>query len=157
MKTAREAKLFLSGARLPAALAFVLILLSLIAACHRTLDEEQVRQAIASAATDARNNDADGVLAVVSNDFLGNDGELDRHALKQMLVLRAFRKDSTGVLIGPISVQRQGDRLIATFTLTLTGGKADSLLPDQADVFAMTTAWKREDGRWRCYSANWRR
>lgn len=36
--------------------------------------------------------------------------------------LRAFRHDSTGVLIGPISIERQGDRLIATFTMTLTGG-----------------------------------
>ena len=86
----------------------------------------------------------------------GNDGELDRHGLKQMLLLRAFRRDSTGVLIGPVSVERRGDRLVATFILTLTGGKPDSLLPDRADVFAMTTAWTRENGRWRCYSADWK-
>ena len=127
----------------------------LLGACHRTPDEQQVRQAIADAAVAARGNDTDGVLAAVSDDFTGNDGEFDRHALRQMLVLRTLRHDSTGVLIGPVSIERQGDRLIAGFTLTLTGGKAGSLLPDQADVYRMTTAWRRDGGHWRCYSANW--
>lgn len=138
-----------------ALLSCMLLWLPMLAGCHRTPDEEQVRQAISAAADAARGNDADGVLAQVSDDFTGNDGELDRHGLKQMLVLRAFRQDSTGVLIGPISVERQGDRLIATFTLTLTGGKPGDLLPDQADIFAMSTAWKREGRHWRCYSATW--
>jgi ketosteroid isomerase-like protein len=136
---------------------FVLLLgLSALTACRHGSDEDQVRQAIGSAAAAARDNDADGVLAQVSEDFVGNDGELDQPGLKRMLVVRAFRRDSTGVLVGPISVERQGDRLVATFTLTLAGGKPDSLLPDQADVFAMSTAWKREGGRWRCYSADWK-
>jgi ketosteroid isomerase-like protein len=138
-----------------AALALLLVLAAL-SACHHGSDEDQVRQAIASAATAAQDNDADGVLAQVSDDFVGNDGDLDRRSLKQMLALRAFRHDSTGVLVGPVSVERQGDRLIATFTLTLTGGKPDSLLPDQADVFTMSTAWKREGRDWRCYSATWK-
>lgn len=136
--------------------AFIFSACFALCACgHRTPDEEQVRQAIASAATAARNNEADGILAFVSDDFVGNDGELDRHGLQQMLVLRAFRKDSTGVLVGPVSMERQGDRLIAQFTLTLTGGKSDSLLPDQADVYEMSTAWRKDSGRWRCYRATW--
>ena len=138
------------------ALAFWCLLSVPLSACHRTPDEQQVRQVIASAAAAARGNDADGVLAVVSDDFVGNNGELDRHGLKQMLVLRAFRKDNTGALIGPISIERQGDRLIARFTLTLTGGKPDSLMPDRADMFAMSTAWRKDSGKWRCYSATWK-
>lgn len=139
---------------------FALVLLAalpVLSGCHHGSAEDQVRQAIASAATAARDNDPDGVLAQVSDDFIGNDGDLDRHGLKRMLVVRAFRHDSTVILVGPISVEHQGDRLIATFTLTLTGGKPDSLLPDQADVFEMHTAWKRERGKWRCYSAIWKR
>lgn len=135
----------------------LLLVLPALPGCHRGSDEDRVRQAIASATTAARDNDADGVLAQVSDDFVGNEGDLDRHRLKQMLVLRAFRHDSTGVLVGPISIERRSDRLIATFTLTLTGGKSGSLLPDQADVFAMSTAWKREGGDWHCYAASWKR
>ena len=140
-----------------AGLAFLCVLAMLCVGCHRTSDEVQVREAITAAATAARDNDADGVLGTTSDDFIGHDGVMDRHGLRQMLALRALRHDSTGVLVGPITVERQGDRLVATFTLTLTGGRTDSLLPDQADLFDMTTAWRREGRHWRCYSANWRR
>lgn len=139
-----------------AVLACVLLLLPLISGCHRTPDEEQVRQAIAAAADAARNNDAGGVLAQVSKDFIGNEGDFDRRDLQRFLALRALRQDNTGVLIGPVSVKWQGERLIATFALTLTGGKSGSLLPDHAAVYAMTTAWRREGSHWRCYSADWR-
>lgn len=135
----------------------VALLLPALAGCHRMPDEEQVRQAIASAATAARSNEAGGVLDAVSDDFTGNDGDLDRRGLRQLLAVRAFRHDSTGVLIGPIAIEHSGDRLIAHFTLTLTGGKPDSLLPDQAAVYAMTTAWRRDSGHWRCYVATWSR
>jgi ketosteroid isomerase-like protein len=138
------------------ALAMSGLLLVFAGACHRTPDEQQVRAAIAIAARSARANDVDGVLAAVSGDFVGDDGALDRRGLKQMLALRAFRHDSTGVLIGPISVERRGDRLIAGFMLTLTGGGPDSLLPDQADAYEMATAWRKEAGGWRCYNATWR-
>ena len=136
---------------------FICLLLLCLAACHRTPDEQQVREAISAAAVAARANDADGVLDAVSDDFTGNDGDLDRRGLRRLLALRAFRHDSTGVLAGPVTIRRAGDRLIATFTLTLTGGKSDSLLPDQAAVFDMSTAWRRDGGHWRCYSASWNR
>lgn len=129
--------------------------LTALAACHRDSDEEQVRTAIAQAASAARVNDSGGVLNLVSDDFTGNDGELDRHGLRQLLALRALRHDTTGVLVGPIVIARHGDRLTATFTLTLTGGTAGSLLPDQAAVYAMTTAWRRDGRAWRCYNASW--
>lgn len=136
----------------------LLLLLAVVmpAGCRRTPDEQQVRQAISEAAAAARSNDAGGLLAWVSNDFVGNEGDLDRDGLRRMLALRAFRHDSTGILIGPVSIERLGDRMIATFSLTLTGGRSDSLLPNQADFFSMSTAWRHEGGRWRCYSATWK-
>ncbi|HET7556485.1 MAG TPA: hypothetical protein VFK08_00250 [Rhodanobacteraceae bacterium] len=137
------------------ALACMLLWLPMLAGCHRTPDEEQVRQAISTAAEAARNNDADGLLEQVSKDFIGNEGDFDRRDLQRFLALRAFRHDSTGVLVGPISVKWQGERLLATFTLTLAGGDSGGLLPDHAAVYAMTTAWRREGSHWRCYSADW--
>ena len=133
-----------------------MLAIAMLAGCQRTPDEQQVRQAISEAAAAARSNDAGGLLAWVSADFIGNEGDLDRDGLRRMLALRAFRHDSTGVLIGPVSIERQGDRMIATFSLTLTGGRSDSLLPNQAESFSMNTAWRREGGRWRCYSATWK-
>lgn len=128
-----------------------------LAACQRTPDEQQVRDAIAAAATAARGNDVRGVLAVVSDEFTGNDGDFDKRALHQLLALRALRQDRTGVLAGPITFERAGDRIVARFNLVLTGGKPGDLLPDQSAIYAMSTAWRREGGDWKCYSATWSR
>ncbi len=126
-----------------------------LAGCHRTPAEQQIRQAIESAAAAARANDTHGVLDVVSKDFVGNDGDLDRHGLRQLLVVRSLRQDKTSVLVGPIAFERRGDRIIAKFKLVLGGGRPGGLLPDRSEIYGMTTAWRDEGGRWRCYSASW--
>jgi hypothetical protein len=95
------------------------------------------------------------VLDVVSDDFTGNDGELDRRGLHQLLALRALRQDKTGVLTGPISFEHRGDRMIVKFNLVLSGGKPGDLVPSVSAVYAMTTAWRRDGGHWRCYNAAW--
>jgi len=135
----------------------LLLMVWALAGCHRTPAEQQVREAIDAAAVAARANDTHGVLDVVSDDFTGNEGALDRRGLRQLLAVRALRQDKTGVLIGPVSFEHKGDRIIATFNLVLTGGKPGALLPEQSAVYAMTTAWRREGGEWICYSATWSR
>ena len=126
-----------------------------MAACHRAPAEQQIRQAIDAAAAAARTNDTSGVLAVVADDFTGNDSDFDKRGLRQLLAVRALRQDKTGVLIGPVSFEHKGDRIVAKFNLVLTGGKPGDLLPDQSAIYAMTTAWRNEGSHWRCYSAEW--
>ncbi len=135
----------------------MVLVLCVFTACHRTPPEQQIRHASDSAAVAARANDTSGVLAVVGDDFTSNNGELDRRGLRQLLALRALRQDRTGVLVGPVSFERKGDRIIAKFNLVLTGGKPGDLLPDQSAIYAMVTAWRREDGEWVCYNAAWAR
>lgn len=137
--------------------ACALLFAVLLAACQRVPAEQQISQAIEIAAAAARNNDAKGVLAVISDDFTGNDGDLDRDGLRRLLAVRALRQDKTGVLIGPVAFTHQGDRIIAKFNLVLTGGKPGDLLPDQSAIYPMTTAWRKEGGEWRVYNATWSR
>jgi ketosteroid isomerase-like protein len=132
-----------------------MFVMGMLVACHRMPAEQQIHRAIESAAAAARDNDASGVLAVVSDDFTGNDGELDRHGLRRLLAIRALRQDRTGVLVGPVAFERKGDRIIAKFNLVLTGGKPDDLLPAGSTIYAMTTAWRHEGSHWRCYNAAW--
>ncbi|WHZ17867.1 MAG: hypothetical protein OJF55_000016 [Rhodanobacteraceae bacterium] len=134
---------------------WVLLFAAALAACHRTPAEQQIREAIDAAAAAARADDTSGVLAVVSDDFTGNEGDLDRDGLRRLLALRALRQDKTGVLVGPVTFEHKGDRIVAKFNLVLTGGKPDDLLPDQSAIYAMTTAWRREGSHWRCYAAAW--
>lgn len=128
-----------------------------LASCHRTPAEQQIRRSIDAAATAARVNDVSGVLENVSDDFTGDGGDFDKRGLHRLLALRALRQDKTGVLVGPVSFERKGDRILAKFNLVLTGGKTGDLLPDQSAIYAMTTAWRREGGDWKCYGATWSR
>jgi len=131
----------------------VLAASGMLAGCHHAPPaEQQIREAIDAAATAARANDTRGVLDVVSDDFSGNEGELDRHGLRQWL---ALRQDKTGVLVGPVSFEHQGDRIVATFNLVLTGGKPGDLLPERSSIYRMTTAWRLEGRDWRCYNVHW--
>jgi len=135
----------------------LVLLVWAFAGCHRAPAEQQVRKAIDAAAVAARANDTRGVLDVVSDDFTGNEGALDQRGLRQLLAVRALRGDKTGLLVGPVSFEHKGDRIVAKFNLVLTGGKPGDLLPEQSAVYVMTTAWRREGGAWKCYSATWTR
>lgn len=135
----------------------LLVAVLALAACHHAPAEQQIRHAIDAAATAARTNDVHGVLDIVSDDFSGNNGELDQRDLHRLLAFRALRQDATGVLIGPITFVRKDSRIIAKFNLVMTGAKPGDLLPEQSSIYAMTTAWRREGGKWKCYSATWTR
>lgn len=130
----------LRGCRLAVLAVGLLGLALVLGACHRTPAEQQVRAAIDSAAAAARANDVKGVLAVVSDDFAGNQGDLDRDGLRRLLAVRALRQDRTGVLVGPVTFTHRGDRIVADFNLVLTGGRPDTLLPEQSSIYKMTTA-----------------
>ncbi len=57
--------------------------------------------------------------------------------------------------MGPVSIERRGERMVANFTVTLTSG--GRLLPDQMGMYQVESAWRKEDGKWRCYTASWKR
>lgn len=122
--------------------------------CRRTPDEEQVRATIAAMAQAAEAGSAGGVDAPLSEDFDGDGGRLDRRQLGGMIRLLALRGEHIGVTMGPVSIEHRGERMVASFTVTLTSG--GRLLPDQLGVYQVESAWRREDGNWRCYTASWK-
>lgn len=130
-------------------------LLILLAACSSTPDEQQIRDAIQTAATAAESADAGAFGDVLSDDFDGNKGELDRSRLINMLRVQRLRGAKPGVLLGPVTIEARGNRYVANFTATLSGG--GRILPDRIGVYTIETAWKQVDGDWRCYSATWKR
>ncbi len=124
-----------------------------LAACRHRPDEVQVREAIAAVATAAEAGAAGDVVAPLSDDFDGNAGELDRRSLANLVRLFALRGEHVGVTLGPIGIEHRGARMVATFTVTLTSGS--HLLPDQLGLYRVESAWRNEDGKWRCYTASW--
>lgn len=125
-----------------------------VAGCRHAPDETRVRDAIASAEQAAEEADAAGVVEPLSEDFDGNGGQLDRKDLSNLIRLAHLRGEHVGVTLGPISVERRGERLVAGFSVSLTQGS--QLLPDAAGVYQVETAWRKESGEWHCYSATWK-
>lgn len=133
----------------------LLLAMSLLPGCRHPPDEAQVREAIAAVASAAEAGAASGVVEPISNDFDGNAGELDRRTLANTVRLLALRGEHVGVVLGPITIEHRGERMVATFAVTLSSGSR--LFPDQAGIYRVESGWRREDGHWRCYSANWKR
>ncbi len=133
----------------------VLVLFALVlSGCRHTPDEQQVREAIAAVAQAAEAGAASEVSAPLSDDFDGNAGELDRRGLTNMVRLLALRGEHIGVTMGPVAIEHRGERMMATVTVTLTSG--GKLLPDQLGLYQVESAWRKDDGKWRCYTASWK-
>lgn len=124
-----------------------------LAACHRTPDESRVRQGVETAERAAEQADASSLDALLSDDFSGNNGEMERRQIVGLLRATKFRGETIHALTGPIEVEARGERYLARFTVTLTSG--GKLLPAQIGVYQVETAWRKEGREWRCYSATW--
>jgi ketosteroid isomerase-like protein len=127
-----------------------------IAACHRVPDEQRIRATIDAmqAAVEAR--DPRAFMDHVSTDFTGNEGQVDRTSLHNLLRVQVFRNESIGVTLGPIDVTLQGDRATVHLVATLSGGSGN-WLPERGAVLEITSGWRKQDGEWRCYNATWER
>jgi hypothetical protein len=136
-------------------LALVVLAFMLLAGCRRSPDEAQIRSAIAVVATAAEAGSARDVASPLSDDFDGNRGELDRRALVNLVRIAALRGERIGVTTGPIGIEHRGERVVATFTVTLSS--RSRLLPDHMGLYQVESAWRKADGEWRCYSASWKR
>lgn len=132
----------------------LILALLAIACCHRTPDEQRIRDAVVAmqAALEAR--DPRSFIDHVSADFIGNDGQVDRDGLHNLLRAQVLRNESIGVTLGPIDVELQGDRATVHATATFTGGSG-GWLPERGSIYSITSGWKREGPDWKCYNANW--
>jgi len=126
-----------------------------LAGCHRAPDEQRVRDAISATAEAAEAAKASDTVDALTEDFDGNGGQLDRRALANLIRVYAVRGQKVHVLMGPVDVERRGERMIATFTVTLTAGTG--VLPENAGAYSVETGWRKDGGEWRCFTASWKR
>ncbi|RAP58058.1 hypothetical protein BTJ49_07975 [Oleiagrimonas sp. MCCC 1A03011] len=133
----------------------VCVLLALLSACHRSPPEQQVRAAILQAVEAARSRDAGALDDLLTPDFVMPDSRFDRRRLLGLLRVARLRNEKVSVLLGPVDVEMRGERIVATFTVTLGGG--GRLIPERLGVYRVESAWREEGGDWLCYSARWKR
>lgn len=135
-------------------LILICLVLWMLSACHRTPDEQLIRDTMASMQHAVEAGRPRDFIGHVSNDFTGNGGTVDRDGLMNILRVEVLRNEHAGVALGPIDVDVQGVRATAHVTATLTGGSG-GLVPERASVYAITSGWRKESGEWRCYNASW--
>lgn len=132
-----------------------LLLMAALAGCRHTPDEEQVRKAIEATVVGAEAGKASDTVEALADDFDGDAGQLDKRALANLVRVYALRGQSIHVLMGPTTIEPRGDRIVATFTATLTAGAG--VLPDNAGAYQVETGWRKEGGAWRCFTATWKK
>jgi ketosteroid isomerase-like protein len=132
----------------------VCAILALLAACHRTPDEQRIRESIHAMQKAIEAGKPRDFMSYIAKDFTGNDGTVDRDGLANILRVEVLRNEKAGATLGPIDVDLQGDRAIVHVTATLTGGSG-GLLPEHGSIYAITSGWRREGSEWRCYNATW--
>jgi len=135
-------------------LAAICTILALVAACHRTPDEQRVRESIAAMQKAIEAGQPRDFMSYIAKDFTGNEGMVDRDGLANILRVEVLRNENAGVTLGPIDIDLQGDRAIVHVTATLTGGSG-GLLPARGSIYAITSGWRREGNDWKCYNASW--
>ena len=129
-----------------------LALSALLAACSRPPPEEALRTTIAAMEAAAEARDADALEAFLAEDFVGPGG-MDRDRFRRTAALLWLRSRTIGVTLGPLDVQVAGEHARVEFTAATRGG--EGLLPDNANVYSVHTAWRLEDGDWVLISADW--
>jgi len=122
-------------------------------ACARTPPEQALRDTIAQLQRDIGARDADAVTSVLADDFVGNEG-MDRRGARRLAAGTFLRYREVGAKLGPLQVEMRGDRhATVRFTAAISGGAG--LMPQDAQMYQVTTGWRLVDGDWMVTSAEW--
>ena len=125
-----------------------------LAACSHTPDDRRIRDHIQAMQQAAEQRDPRQFLEHVSSDFNGNQGNLDREGLHNLLRAIVLRNEKIGVTLGPIDIDVQGNRATASLVATLTGGQG-GLLPEHGAIYSIKSGWRRDGKDWICFAATW--
>ena len=122
-------------------------------ACRKTPPEQALRETIAKMQAAGEARDVDALFEPIAEDFAGSEG-MDRQAFRRYVTLMSLRSQNVGVTLGPVEVKLYGERANAQFTAAITGGPG--FLPNQAQVYAIDTGWKRDGDEWKLITATWK-
>lgn len=132
----------------------VALLAILSAGCGRAPPEQRLRETIEALHEAVERKDAAGVHDLLADDFVGPDA-LDRDGVRRMAQVMFLRHGHIGASTGPVAIQMSPGHATARFSVAMTGGSGEQLLPDAARLYEVETGWREQDGQWRLTSARW--
>ncbi len=95
-------------------------------------------------------------MAYVSADFIGNQGEVDRNGLANVLRIGVRQQGAANCVAGSDRRHAAGRSRDGARDGEPASGRSNGAIgPERASVFSITSSWRREGSAWRCYNAKW--
>jgi hypothetical protein len=139
--------------RLRAALSYAVLLgIFALAGCASEPDADALRRIIGEMETAAESGEPGDFLEHVGETFSGQSGAMNKAQLRATLIAIKMRHEHIGVVPGDAEIEVTGDHASVKMRVLATGG---SWMPETGQILDIDSQWQREDGDWRCISANW--
>jgi ketosteroid isomerase-like protein len=128
-------------------------------ACSRSDPEQLLRSTVDQMQQAVLARDVSGMLEHISDDFVRETGSsqsaaaMDKMQLKRILAAAFLRNEKISLITTVREVKINGKLATARIHVLATGGAG--LLPERADGWEFTTAWRQEGKDWRLYNAQW--
>lgn len=131
------------------------LLIAAFSACSPPLTvSQQVIAAIREMETRIEDGERRQFIKHVSEDFSGQNGQLNRQQLMGLVIYQLNRHQRLHAQLFPISVNETGEETAsANFRALITGGPG--WIPDQGQLYDFETLWRYQGGEWKLTSANW--
>jgi ketosteroid isomerase-like protein len=132
----------------------MLVVVTLLAACARSDPEKELRATIATMAQAIEQHQVGDALDSVADDFTRESGAFGKQDARRLLAGAMLRNERIQLSATVTDVRIEGERAFVKLRVIATGGAG--LLPERGQTWEFDTVWRREQGRWKVYNAEWR-
>ena len=131
-----------------------LLVLVALAACSRSDPERELRATIAQMAQAIERRKPADFLEAMSDDFTRESGAFGKQEARRLLAGVLLRNERIQLSAVVTDMRVAGDRASAKVRVIATGGAG--LLPERGQTWEFESVWRREQGRWKVFNAEWR-
>jgi hypothetical protein len=123
-------------------------------ACARSDPERELRATIATMAQAIERREPADFLGGLAEDFTRESSAFGKQDAKRVLAGLLLRNEKITVSAVVTDLQIAGDRAQVRLRVVATGGAG--VLPERGQTWEFDSAWRRVDGRWQVFNAEWR-
>ena len=131
----------------------LLALLLGLAGCGGASAEQRLRERIAAREEAIEQRDAGAFMDGVAEDFVG-ESAIDRRQLRQLLAANMMRNAEISAVLGPLSIEMLESHARVQVEVVVSGGSG-GLLPERAQAYTISSAWRDGDDGWQVVEASW--
>ena len=139
---------------LVAAMLVVVSPLVLLASCARSDPEKELRTTISAMAQAIEQHQVGDALDPLADDFTRESGAFGKQDARRLLAGAMLRNERIQLAVTVTDVRIEGERAFVKLRVIATGGAG--LLPERGQTWEFDTVWRREQGRWKVFNAEWR-